>query len=179
MTYTGTGLLRGPDIGVVAAKVTEVLTRPKEMHASNVQYSTTAKTDNEVRLLFVGLGVGGPQEYAKLLSARSKYPALASFFPEDSVPRQMRQARPLAEISRDESGQKSTLPVLNNNQENRYKKPYSYAKYARISYIAVKAVYGKAKTEINNAVAKVYNSGKKFLRGNNRPGNLEQMLAPA
>ncbi|MBI4143312.1 hypothetical protein HY487_00345 [Candidatus Woesearchaeota archaeon] len=184
MAYASMGLLKGPDIGMVAAKAAEALTKPIEMHAGNMKYTATARTDGEVRLLFVGLGVDGPKKYAELLSARGKYPALASLFPEDSVPRQMGQVRPLAEISRDESGQKSTLPVLNNSQENRYKNPYSlYARYARFAYnikSAARATYSRAKTEITNAVAKVYNSGKKRLRGNDRPGNLEQMLvAPA
>lgn len=57
---------------------------------------------------------------------------------------------------------------------------YAHAKYARAGHIksALSAGYSKAKTEIKHAVAKVYNSGKRFFRNDVKHGEarLEQIL---
>ena len=57
---------------------------------------------------------------------------------------------------------------------------YAYAKYARVGCIksALNAAYAKAETEIKNAVAKVYNSGKRFFGRKHRGQlGLEQIMA--
>ena len=150
---------------------------PLQGAESYARYSGNLDTPEKVKLHLVRMGAGGDGAYASLMLLATKNPyGLADFLPDDNAAKGLQKSLPIADFSREQPGFNHGMPQFNMNdgrpQEKKYhRNSYSYAKYARIAYLksAAKALYGKAGSEIANAMAKirgVYQSSKGFLRRN-------------